>query len=127
MRVITVSDDKTVLSELELLKKNTSFQFDYYTGSRNSLDVISFLFLKQQGYAIIDNDFLKNDTVKVISLLKQLNDQLNILFITSDNSVALGREICPLGVLLYLIKPFEYGTLKEALISFNKVGTQLTD
>lgn len=120
MRVITISNDKAVLTELEELKKNSAFQLDYYTGSKNNLEVFSFLCSRPRELVIIDNDFLKKDTVKVIKFLKQLNNHLNIIFITSDNSIALGKEVCPLGVLLYLIKPFRCGTLKEALLSFNK-------
>lgn len=43
MRIITISDDKAVLKEIEELKQNTLFQFEHYAGSKNNLEVFSFL------------------------------------------------------------------------------------
>ena len=53
--------------------------------------------------------------------LKKVNPGLKIIFFTSDSSLELGREISPLGVLYYGLKPISELEIKSLVESINKL------
>ena len=42
-----------------------------------------------------------------------MNSSINIIFITSNSSIALGKEVSQLGIHFYAIKPLENEEIKE--------------
>ena len=61
--------------------------------------------LKKPGLLILDDDSLEPNTVDVLRSIKKLCKNTSIVFFTSNDSVELGRQISPLGLLYYGIKP----------------------
>jgi len=53
-----------------------------------------------------------------------MKKNMKIIFLTSDNSIEKGREISPLGVLYYGIKPVSQRELLQVLDSSKKILTQ---
>ncbi len=124
---MAVSDDDTVLDELKSLKENKAIQLNLYEGKKDCFQLFTFLYTKLKAIVIIDHDFLRTRTKSVIRNLKQFNENLKIIFITSVNSIELGREMIDYGLLLYLIKPIPRGTIIEVLLSLDKKQQQLTN
>lgn len=127
MKILAVSDDNAVYDELASIKEKKAIQLNFYEDKKDCLKLFAFLCTKLNGTVIIDHDFLKTRTIPIIRNLKQLNENLKIIFITSDNSVALGKSVISFGFLSYLIKPIPSGALVELLLSLNEKQTQFTN
>ncbi len=67
---------------------------------------------------IIDDDFLHPETVHVLKSIRKVNKSIRIIFVTSNASIDLGKEISPLGIYYYAIKPLD---TNELLDSFQAV------
>lgn len=115
MRVVTVTNDATILEEIRFLERDPLWMFDYYNGSHDSLEVFSFIHSKHTRLVILDGDFICEASGRIIELLKKMNQDLKIIFLTSDSSLELGRTISPLGIHFYGIKPLSPGVLREAI------------
>jgi len=120
MRVVTVTNDVTIFEEIRSLERDPFWIFDHYKGSNDSLEVFSFIQSKHTGLVILDEDFICEDSGRIIELLKKMNPDLKIIFLTSDSSLELGRAISPLGIHFYGIKPLLAGVLREAITCLPK-------
>ena len=69
---------------------------------------------------IVDDDFLTPNTVQVLTSIRKLNNNMKIIFVTSDASIELGKKVSPLGVFFYGIKPIEESDFTELLESVLK-------
>ena len=70
------------------------------------------------------NDFLHPNSAHTLASIKKVNEDLDIIFITSDSGISLGRAVSQLGIHYYAVKPLEYSELHESIMSLNKMKVQ---
>lgn len=73
---------------------------------------------------IIDDDLVKPNSERIIRMIRQLRKNISIIFITSDMSIELGKQISQLGIDFYVHKPIEAKGLSEALFSILRAKTK---
>lgn len=116
MQILIVSEDKTLL---HLLEDSTISEFGettVFNSSNDPLEVISAVHSSSPTLLILDDDMLKPNSSKILKSIKQMTKNEFVIFFTSDNSLELGREISPIGVYYYGIKPIS----KEAVLNLIK-------
>lgn len=66
---------------------------------------------------VIDDDFTSPNTVQILKSIKTINKNMAIIFVTSNNSLELGREVTPLGIQFYAIKPLSKAEIFDSIKS----------
>ena len=120
IKVLLISVDKTIKLFVEKYYNNPDFQFTTYNISANPLDIMSQICSTNPSILILDDDFINPNSVHLLSSVKKVNPKLSIIFITSNTSLELGREINSIGVKFYLMKPFTGNEFHEFLKSIIK-------
>ena len=66
---------------------------------------------------VIDDDFTSPNTVQILKSIKTINKSMAVIFVTSNNSLELGREVTPLGIQFYAIKPLSKTEIFDSIKS----------
>ena len=66
---------------------------------------------------VIDDDFTAPNTVQILKSIKTINKNMATIFVTSNNSLELGREVTPLGIQFYAIKPLSKTEIFDSIKS----------
>ncbi len=85
------------------------------------LDIMSTVCSTSPSILIADDDFLKPHTARILQSIRKVNPNLTTVFFTSDSTIELGREILPIGIHFYSIKPISEYECTELIQSFNKL------
>ena len=123
MKILTLSTD----NELNNLVNGFAEEFEHqsitYGKGKRPIDFVGFACEKNPSVMIVDDDYVKPDGAVLISTLKKVKKNIEIIFITSDSSIELGKKISPLGITYYAIKPIDKQEFYELLnsISENKL------
>ncbi len=125
MNILMITKDqklKKITKAVELTTKNNFMIFDK---SSELLEVTSRILKIKPSVIIIDDDFIKPNSAKIIKTIKEILYDINIIFVTSNNSIKFGRKINTLGIQFYAIKPIEENQIIDLLSSiitnqFNK-------
>lgn len=105
MQILAITEDISLLNSLTDLNISEIGKIKLYKKSYDPLEVISSVHSLSPTLLIFDDDILKPNSAKILKSIKQISKNVVIIFLTSDNSVDLGREISPMGVYYYGIKP----------------------
>lgn len=105
MQILAITEDISLLNSLTDLNISEIGKIKLYKKSYDPLEVISSVHSLSPTLLILDDDILKPNSAKILKSIKQISKNVVIIFLTSDNSVDLGREISPMGVYYYGIKP----------------------
>ena len=117
MKVMFVSTDTKLIEmfiEAHLIPEE---QVTIYNESEEPLEVMSSVCSCQPAVLIIDDDFIKPNSVQILKSIRKVHQNIKIVFITSDDSINLGRDIIPLGIHYYAIKPLNEDDLAESIRS----------
>ncbi len=126
MRILAISDDQNLLN---LMQNKDSFpedDFIIYKENPDPLDIISFVCSAKPSVVIVDDDFLRPESAHFISSIKKINKKAFTIFLTSDSSIELGREITPLGIHAYAVKPLDESEIKEIICSVSELKKKQT-
>jgi two-component system response regulator YesN len=115
-KMLFISKDNILIQSVNYTAENLGCEYHNFSNSLDPLDIASEIFSINPSLLIIDDDFTAPNSVKILESLKKVNSKLQIIFITSDTGLELGRKINKIGVKYYLIKPIE----KESLNQFIK-------
>ena len=115
MRTILISDDPALLEMINQSDWGSDDQIDIYNESKNPLDVMSTVCESNPSLLIIDDDFLKPETVHILKSIRKVNKNIGFIFCTSNTSIDLGKEVSQLGIQYYTMKPLDVGELRESL------------
>lgn len=85
------------------------------------LDIMSAVCSTAPSILIADDDYLKPNTARILQSIKKVNPNLTTVFFTSDSTIQLGREILPIGIHFYSIKPITEHECMGLFQSFNKL------
>lgn len=105
MQIQLITEDSFLLNSLNDTSILEYGEIVIFNNSYEPLEVISSVHSISPSLLIIDDDILKPNSAKILKSIKQISKNVNIIFLTSDNSLDLGREISPIGVYFYGIKP----------------------
>jgi len=112
-----VSSDNELIKMFMNARLLPEEQVIVYDESYEPLEVVSSVCSCQPAVLIIDDDFVKPNSVQVLRSIRRINQNVKIVFITSDTSIDLGRDISPLGIHYYGIKPLDDQDLAESIRS----------
>ena len=117
MNIMIFSKDPKLLKLIQIAEVNEDRNFSVMDDSQDPLDIMSAICSNNPSLVIIDDDFLKPHSAHVLRSVRKINSKVKIIFVTSDESVELGREISPLGIHYYGHKPLEERELRDSIES----------
>ena len=126
MKIFALTRDKSVI---ELINKNYSsdnVEIEISDRTTDPLEVISNVHSTNSDIIILDDDMLNPNSARILKSIKQITNNNKVIFITSDNSLELGRKISPIGVYYYGIKPISKELLSELINSFDLKNKSIT-
>jgi len=119
MNILTISEDQKVLNIINTIKSNSSFNFTSKSQNLDELDVLTKVYASKPNILIFDDDSFNGRSKKMIANIAKTLKKVSIIFLTSNASVELGKEISPFGISYYGIKPIEVKELEDTLNSLN--------
>jgi len=87
--------------------------------SMDPLDIMSVVCSKNPTLLIMDDDFLKPDSARILKSIKKVKQSIYVIFITSDSSYDLGKEVSQLGIQFYTHKPLVGKDLIDSVSSIS--------
>jgi two-component system response regulator YesN len=123
-KMLIISKDNNLTKALNNTADIMQCEFYNFSNSTDSLDIASEIFSINPSLLIIDDDFTAPNSAKLLESVKKVNSKLQIIFITSDTGLELGRKINKIGVKYYLIKPIDEDSLTEFIKSVKTENEQ---
>ena len=117
MKILALTTDIKVIEYLSRQEILSEHKVYFSKENNNSLDILSDFYTIRPSLIILDNDFTQPSSFQILQSIKKIDKQISTLFLTTDSSIELGREITPTGVQYYGIKPIEQTEFFEALNS----------
>ena len=121
-----ITNDEEIKRINQRLIQDEKDSFLIYDKISKPLDIVGYVFEQNPSLLILDDDLIKPDAVNVISNIKKMKKDLKIVFVTSNPSIELGKEISPLGISYYAIKPFDQKDFTELINSLTKNKQSIT-
>ena len=126
MQILLITEDSLLLSSLSDLSITELGEIKLYKKAYDPLEVISSVHAVSPTLLILDDDILKPNSAKILKSIKQISKNVEIIFLTSDNSVDLGREISPIGIYFYGIKPISKDEILNLIKSVSTKNKSIT-
>lgn len=104
MKFLIISNDNELIEQAKSVKPE-SHELELCSHNFDPLDIVSAYCSNRVNAIFIDDDFVSPNTLKVMQSLRNFNKNLLIVFLTSNESIELGKSILPLGVHFYGLKP----------------------
>ena len=120
MKTVIISNDNELINIIKNLKIIPENQLGIYSDTPDSLEIMSHVCTEHPNTLIIDDDFTKPNSAHVLSAIRKVNNNLKIVFISSDSSVELGREVSQVGLLYHAVKPVDKEEFNDLIHSINK-------
>ena len=121
MKILIISRDSNLIEKIKGTEMFSSENVVVFNESNDPLDVMSFAIHNHPSLMIVDDDFLRPISGRIISSIKNVLTKVSTIFVTSDESYELGREISPLGIQYYAVKPVDVNDMKELIASLTKI------
>lgn len=119
-KILLISEDEYLKNLIKKFSINSDFMLVCNKSTNDPLDILSSICTSNPSLLILDDDFIQPNSVHLLNSIKKVKSKLSIIFITSDTSLKLGREIHSIGVKFYVIRPLSESTFYEYLKSANK-------
>ncbi len=113
-----ISKDIKLYKDLIKFQEKISLPVELYSGANEPLDIMSTVCTENVALVILDNDFVQPRSAHLLKSIRKVKEALDIIFLTSNDSIELGKEISSLAVQFYAIKPI---TGKEVMQSVNSI------
>ena len=126
MKIFTLSTDKELIQLVDSFASEYQHHSIKYNKSKIPIDIVGYVYEKNPFVIIIDDDYVKPNAAVMITTIKKVKKNMQIIFVTSDTSVELGKKISPLGITYYAIKPIDKDEFDELLDSISKTKLKPT-
>ncbi len=113
IKTLLISIDKTLELFMEKNNIDSNNSFISFSNSNDPLEIMSHVCSTNSSLLLLDDDFVKPNSERLLASIKKVNPKLSIIFITSNTSIELGRTINSIGVKYYLMKPISDNDLQE--------------
>jgi DNA-binding response OmpR family regulator len=120
VKTLIITQDEDLKRIVSSFQTEENEELLIYDKSSKPLDVVGFIIENSPSILILDDDMINPDTFDVLSNIKKMKKDLKIIFVTSNTSIELGKEISPLGISYYAIKPLDENDFIELLNSLSK-------
>ena len=117
MKTTIISNDHDLINIIKYLKIFPENQLDIFSEKADALEIMSHVCTIHPKLLIIDDDFIKPNTAKVLNAIRKVNQNVNIIFITSDSGIEIGREVSQLRIHYYALKPLDKSELGDSIKS----------
>ena len=117
MQILAITQDKSLSQIFSEDSISSTAEFKIFDRTTDPLEVISMVHSISPNMLILDDDMLKPNSFRILKSIKQIRENEVIVFLTSDNGLDLGREISPLGVYYYGIKPITKEEISDLIKS----------
>ncbi len=117
MRILLISEDTLLQSIVKNFGENTQASTSVYNADPKPIQVLSSFLSRKPSVLIVDDDFLKPNSVEILESIRNVNKKTKIIFASSDSSLELGKKVSQLGIYYYAIKPIDESEFKELLDS----------
>ena len=117
MQILAITQDKSLSQIFSEDSISSTAEFKIFDRTTDPLEVISMVHSISPNMLILDDDMLKPNSFRILKSIKQIRENEVIVFLTSDNGLDLGREISPLGVFYYGIKPITKEEISDLIKS----------
>jgi DNA-binding NarL/FixJ family response regulator len=121
MKILLISGDSNLIEQIKKTDMFSSENIVVFNESNDPLDVMSFAIHNHPTLMIVDDDFLRPISGRIVSSIKNVLTKVSTIFVTSDESYELGREISPLGIQYYAIKPVDVNDMRDLIASLTKI------
>ncbi|OGU54297.1 MAG: hypothetical protein A2V66_13950 [Ignavibacteria bacterium RBG_13_36_8] len=121
MKILLISIDPILIDIVKTCAENTKMELLFFNDSTDPLDILSGVYSMHPAALIIDDDYLNPNTSAILKSIKKVNQKVAIIFVTSNDSIELGREISNLGIQFYTLKPIAENELKDLFESIPKL------
>ena len=119
MKTTIISNDHDLINIIKYLKIFPENQLDIFSGKADALEIMSHVCTEHPNTLIIDDDFTKPQSANILNAIRKVNNNLKIVFISSDSSVELGREVSQVGILYHAVKPIDKEEINDLFNSIN--------
>ncbi|MBI9071533.1 MAG: response regulator transcription factor [Melioribacteraceae bacterium] len=120
MKVVAITNNIELIEIIQNLKEEFQIDLTSINKINDSLDVVSTICAAPPAFLIFDDDLKQNESVKILQSIRKLCKNISIIFITSDSSIEKGREVAPLGIQYYGVRPVTEEIIAEAMKSIKK-------
>ena len=117
MRIQLISEDSLLQAIVKNFGENTQASTTVYNSDPKPIKVLSSFLSRQPSVLIVDDDYLKPNSVEILESIRNVNKKTKIIFASSDSSLELGKKVSQLGIYYYAIKPIDESEFKELLDS----------
>ncbi|MBZ0184261.1 MAG: hypothetical protein K8F60_17515 [Melioribacteraceae bacterium] len=121
MKILMLSKDENLIKTMIGTLNPEENSFSIVNDIEDPLDIMSTVCSSSPSVLIADDDYLKPNTSRILHSIKKVNPNLTTVFFTSDSTIELGREILPIGIHFYSIKPISEQECKGLIQSFSKL------
>jgi len=115
-----ISNDIRIRKYVSTIAESLKMQLTMLDSELDSCEILAEICYSKPGILLIDNDSLCFSAEKLISSIKKICKNTNIIFLTSDFSKELGSKILPLGIHYYALKPVSQKELQDVINSIIK-------
>jgi len=117
MRTLIISDEYSLKNMNQFLNGYKETELTFFSESKDPFVIISKTIDLNPALIVIDDDFTSPNTVQILKSIKTINKKIATIFVTSNSSLELGREVTPLGVQFYAIKPLSVTEIFDSIKS----------
>jgi DNA-binding NarL/FixJ family response regulator len=124
MKIMLITHDQQISRMFESEEINFIDKLTILKDNSDPLEIMSSVCEDNPSILILDDDFVNPHSGQILRSIKKVNPNINIIFITSDTSIELGREISPLGIQFYAHKPIKDTELLASIESISRMKMQ---
>lgn len=117
MKIMLISNDRELINTIQDTPGIANLKLEVVNNFEDPLDILSTVYTSHPRLLIIDDDYLKPQSEQIIKAIKKVNRDIGLIFITSNTSIELGKEVSQQGLFYYAIKPVKREDLHDSLNS----------
>ena len=117
MRILIISNEYTKENLFQQINGYKDAELIFLSEKSDPFGIISKTIDLNPSLVVIDDDFTAPNTVQILKSIKTINKNMAVIFVTSNNSLELGREVTPLGIQFYAIKPLSKTEIFDSIKS----------
>ncbi len=125
MRILLISEDSLLQSIVKSFGEYSDASTTVYNDDPKPIKVLSNFLSRQPSVLIVDDDYLKPNSVEILESIRNVNKKAKIIVASSDSSLELGKKVSQLGIYYYAIKPIDESEFKELLDSLLKPKSKI--
>ncbi|MBL1214823.1 MAG: hypothetical protein HND52_15810 [Ignavibacteriae bacterium] len=120
MKIILISNDKDVIKTINNIDSIINEQLIIFNSASDSCEILSEIISNNPSLIIFDNDFIENETVKILKSLRKIDSRVSIILVTSELSIELGRDLSQIGIHFKALKPISLISMEESIKALQK-------